>query len=284
MYQRDKSDCNYAIYKRALNRATRECRRSKLNFEKMLASNIKSDSKSFYSYVRSKSNSKESVGPLIDSSGNVVSDELQQAQLLNNFFSSVFTVENMNSFPRPLNIFHGSDNDKLVNCAFSPDQVLDILDKLKPDKAAVVGNIHPKYLREARLALVDPLCIIFRKFLDEGFVPSDWRRANVTPVFKKGPKSSCGNYRPISLTSQICKVFELMIRAVVVNHLEKFNLIRDSQHGFLSGRSCTTNLLAFLEEVTLAVDSGIPVDVIYLDFAKAFDKVPIKIGSTWHIW
>lgn len=98
-----------------------------------------------------------------------MSNELQ-AQLLNNFFLSVFTVKIMNSFPKPLNIFHGCESEKLVNYAFSADQVLDILDELKSDKAAGVDNIHPKYLREVRLALVDPLCKIFRKFLDEDFV------------------------------------------------------------------------------------------------------------------
>lgn len=87
-----------------------------------------------------------------------MSEELQQAQLLNNFFSSVFTVENMNSFPRPLNTFHGCDIKKLVNCGFSTDQVLDILDKLKPGKAARAYDTHPK--SEVRLAIVYSIIVI----------------------------------------------------------------------------------------------------------------------------
>ena len=81
-------------------------------------------------------------------------------------------------------------------------------------------------------------------------------------------------FQPVSLTSQICKLLESIIRTAVVAHLDKFNLIKDSQHGFRRGRSCLTNLLEFLDKVTRSVDSGDNIDIIYLDFAKAFDKVP----------
>ena len=62
----------------------------------------------------------------------------------------------------------------------------------------------------------------------------------------------------------------------MVEHLDRHGLIKRTQHGFMRGRSCTSNLLSFLDKVTAAVDSGEAVDVIYLDFAKAFDKVPIQ--------
>jgi hypothetical protein len=104
-------------------------------------------------------------------------------------------------------------------------------------------------------------------------VPDDWKTANVSPIFKKGNKNQAENYRPISLTSQICKVFETIIRDVV-DHLERNNLVRATQHGFRKGRSCLTNLLEFLDKVTRHLDEEDCVDVIFMDFAKAFDKVP----------
>jgi len=107
-----------------------------------------------------------------------------------------------------------------------------------------------------------------------GKVPDDWKRANVTPIFKKGSKADPGNYRPVSLTSVCCKMLESLIKDEMMSHLEKNNLITASQHGFFPGRSCTTNLLEFLEGVTAKIDEGKPVDVVFLDFAKAFDKVP----------
>jgi len=118
------------------------------------------------------------------------------------------------------------------------------------------------------------LTIIFNKSLESGSVPEDWCTANVCPIYKKGKRTSPENYRPISLTSQICKLFEHIVREDLVQHLELNHLISDTQHGFRKGRSCLTNLLVFLDEVTAGVDSGNCIDAIYLDFAIiAFDKV-----------
>jgi len=80
----------------------------------------------------------------------------------------------------------------------------------------------------------------------------------------------------VSLTSQVCKLFEVIIRDALVLHLESNELIVNSQHGFRKGRSCLTNLLEFLDKVTGCIDTGDSVDIIFLDFAKAFDKVSHK--------
>jgi hypothetical protein len=115
--------------------------------------------------------------------------------------------------------------------------------------------------------------MFFRKSIVSGEVPGDWKKAKVVPVYKKGSKSDTGNYRPVSLTSVPCKILESLIKDKVMKHLEEEKLIKDSQHGFMPGRSCTTNLTLFLDELTKAVDNGKAADVFYLDFAKAFDKV-----------
>jgi len=105
-------------------------------------------------------------------------------------------------------------------------------------------------------------------------VPDDWKTANVCPIFKKGTKNQTGNYRPVSLTSQICKLFVTVIRDAMLLHLEGNGLLNHSQHGFRKGGSCVSNLLEFLDYVTKNLDNRNSIDVIYLDFAKAFDKVP----------
>jgi len=79
------------------------------------------------------------------------------------------------------------------------------------------------------------LLLIFRKSLNESLIPKDWKQANITPVFKKGSRNDVSNYRPVSLTSQICKLFESIICNVIVDHLESNLLIRDTQHGFRKG-------------------------------------------------
>ena len=110
--------------------------------------------------------------------------------------------------------------------------------------------------------------------LKEGVVPFEWKEANIIPLFKKGSRNKSENYRPVSLTSVICKLLERLIKDHMVDFLVKHKLLNSSQHGFLKARSCLTNMLCFLEEITKWIDVGSPVDIIYLDFQKGFDKVP----------
>ena len=115
---------------------------------------------------------------------------------------------------------------------------------------------------------------MFNLSLHEGTVPHEWNHANVVPIFKKGSRCKAENYRPVSLTSVVCKLLESLLRDHMIDFLEKHNLLKDTQHGFLKGRSCLTNLLEYTEIISKWVDDGSPVDVIYLDFQKAFNKVP----------
>ena len=102
----------------------------------------------------------------------------------------------------------------------------------------------------------------------------NWKRGNITPIFKSGSKMTPGNYRPVSLTCIVCKLMESIIRDNIISHLNKYALIHSSQHGFTAGKSCQTNLIEYLNTLTTLVDEGHNIDVVYLDFAKAFDKVP----------
>ncbi|KAK4826385.1 hypothetical protein QYF61_008056 [Mycteria americana] len=110
-----------------------------------------------------------------------------------------------------------------------------------------------------------------------GEVPADWRLANVTPIFKKGRKEDPGNYRPVSLTSLPGKLMEQIILSAITRHVENNQGIKPSQHGIRKGRSCLTNLISFYDKVTSLVDEGKAVDVVYLDFSKAFDTVSHSI-------
>ena len=95
----------------------------------------------------------------------------------------------------------------------------------------------------------------------------------VTPLFKKGHKSKAFSSTPISVTSVVYKMLESIIKRKLVHHLESQCFTKPSQHGFCTGRSCLTNLLEYLEYVTIQIDNRQPVDCVYLDFSKAFDKV-----------
>jgi len=118
------------------------------------------------------------------------------------------------------------------------------------------------------------LTILFKASYSAGVLPADWKCANISPIFKKGSKSDVNNYRPVSLTSVPCKIMESIIRDVLVTHTENNSLITKHQHGFMTGRSCLTNLLEAFESWTRILDAGFGIDIIYLDYRKAFDTVP----------
>ena len=264
-------DAKHPAYVKAAKKARLLTKQARRNFEEKLALKIKEDKKSFFAYVRRKSKSNVKVGSLTNNQGQPVSTTREKAEVLINFFCSVFTREDTTNLQVPEVCYEGARMD---NIEVNLDVIAKKLSEMRPDKAAGSDNMSPRLLKNISIEIAFPVAYIFRKSLDTGYVPQDWRTANVTPLFKKGNRSQAENYRPVSLTSQICKVVESVLRDQLVMHLERNCLIGSSQHGFRKGYSCATNLLTFLEYVTACVDSKIPVDTIYLDLAKAFDKVP----------
>ena len=151
---------------------------------------------------------------------------------------------------------------------------LNLLRRRKPNKSPGPDNIHPRLLKELADVLALPISLLFQKSLESKQLPQDWKSANVTPIFKKGNKGDSKNYRPVSLTSIICKMMENLVRKQLLDNLMMNDLILVHQHGFVVGRSCITNLLEVLDQWTQILDDGGTVDAIYLDFMKAFDTLP----------
>ena len=274
VYRRTRKEEDYAKYKEALNAATTEIRQSKRSYEQKLACSIKNDSKSCYAYVRSKQNVQDKVGPLEDSAGNIISQGCLMAEDLNGYFSSVFTKEDISSLPVADAKFQGAKSDYLGPLVVTPELVAKKIKAMKDNKSPGVDGIPPKLLMETVEQISIPLARVFNLSLKEGVVPFEWKEANIIPLFKKGSRNKSENYRPVSLTSVICKLLERLIKDHMVEFLVKHKLLNSSQHGFLKARSCLTNMLCFWEEITKWIDVGSPVDIIYLDFQKAFDKVP----------
>ncbi|CAM5157362.1 unnamed protein product [Eretmochelys imbricata] len=155
--------------------------------------------------------------------------------------------------------------------------VRDYLEKLDVHKSMGPDELHPRVLKELAAVIAEPLAIIFENSWRTGEVPDDWKKANVVPIFKKGKKEDPGNYRPVSLTSVPGKIMEQVLKESILKYLHEKKVIRNSQHGFTKGRSCLTNLIAFYHEITGSVDEGKAVDVLFLDFSKAFDTVSHSI-------
>ena len=206
VYRRTRKDEDYANYKEALNLATTEIRKSKRTFENKLAGNIKNYSKSFYAYVRSKQKVRDKVGLLENNSENIISDGFQMAKVLNEYFSSVFTTEDISSLPILFTKFEGNKSEHLGQLFVTPEMIAKKIKKMKDNKSPGVDGTPPKLLKEIVDQISTPLAKLFILLLEEGIVPSEWKEAKITPLSKKGSRNKPENYRPVSLTSVVCKL------------------------------------------------------------------------------
>nr|XP_048724541.1 RNA-binding motif, single-stranded-interacting protein 1 isoform X1 [Caretta caretta]XP_048724542.1 RNA-binding motif, single-stranded-interacting protein 1 isoform X1 [Caretta caretta]XP_048724543.1 RNA-binding motif, single-stranded-interacting protein 1 isoform X1 [Caretta caretta]XP_048724544.1 RNA-binding motif, single-stranded-interacting protein 1 isoform X1 [Caretta caretta] len=260
-------------YKNIARACRNDIRRAKSHLELQLARDVKRNKKGFFRYVGNKKKAKESVGPLLNEGGNLVTEDVEKANVLNAFFASVFTNK-VSSQTAALGITKwGRDGQPSVEI----EVVRDYLEKLDVHKSMGPDELHPRVLKELAAVIAEPLAIIFENSWRTGEVPDDWKKANVVPIFKKGKKEDPGNYRPVSLTSVPGKIMEQVLKESILKHLHERKVIRNSQHGFTKGRSCLTNLIAFYDEITGSVDEGKAVDVLFLDFSKAFDTVSHSI-------
>jgi hypothetical protein len=257
-------------YKKLEKEVAKKIRNAKRKYERELAAGDDKKGRKFSNYVKSKTKSRTGIGPLKMENGSITSDSKEMAELLNKYFTSVFEKERLDNLPAK----QSETESRLNTIDITRELVLEKLKGLKINAAPGPDGISPRLLKELRYLLADPLRNLFEKSLESCTVPKDWKLATVTPIYKKGPKSEPSNYRPVSLTSIPCKVMESIIKDKLMAHLQSENLIKQSQHGFMEGRSCATNLLMFHDELTKAIDAGIPADIFFLDFAKAFDKVP----------
>ena len=169
------------------------------------------------------------------------------AEDLNGYFSSVFTKEDISSLPVADAKFQGAKSDYLGPLVVTPELVAKKIKAMKDNKSPGVDGIPPKLLMETVEQISIPLARVFNLLLKEGVVPFEWKEANIIPLFKNGSRNKSENYRPVSLTSVICKLLERLIKDHMVDFLVKHKLLNSSQHGFLKARSCLTNMLCFLE-------------------------------------
>ena len=258
------------IYNLARNSATNAVRKAKSEFEHKLACDIKTNPRAFYAYARSKTTIREEVQMVMKPDGQLTETLLETCEEMNAQFQKVFNKTDGITPPTT----GCSSRSKLLNCDIEATKVENLLRQLKTPSAPGPDGVHSIVLRSCAKSLAKPLSIIFKKSLDAGRLPSDWTRANVSPIFKKGTRTQPLNYRPVSLTSVPCKILEKLVKEVIVEHLKDNQILSQQQHGFRAKMSCLTQLLEYTFDLENALDKGDCVDAIYLDCQKAFDSVP----------
>jgi len=270
-YIATRSPSIFNAYRKTRNELRNLTRNLRYMHEKKLVSNCNNNSKHFWKYVNSRLRSRPAVDILKKSDGSIVSSDKDKSILFNDFFTSVFTREDTSSMP---SFSLNRETPTLNSITVTPSIVYDKLKNSKSDKAPGPEGWPVLALKETAKELCIPLCVLFTKSLQSASVPEVWKQAFVTPIHKKGERCMAENYRPISLTSTIGKILESIIRDQIYQHLTANDLLAHNQHGFTSGRSCTTQLLHAMDYWTSSLDNNIPVDILYLDFRKAFDTVP----------
>ena len=247
--------------------------------EKKAVSTIKQNPRYFFSYAKRFSKLKSTIGPLINEDNYLEANSQKQSEILQSQYCSSFSnpnsrnIENtLNSLPPGLIL-----QSKISDISFDENDIIEAIDEIDPYSATSHDSIPAKILKYCKEELSVPLTLLWKKSFAEGRIPPNMKRQYITPHHKKGSKTIASHYRPISLTPHEMKTFERLVRDDLVEHLEVNNIINNTQHGFRKGRSCLTQLLHHHDQILQNLNNGFETDVIYLDYAKAFDKVNHKL-------
>ena len=259
---------------------------------------MKTNPRYFFRYAKSNLVRKDKIGPLIKTNKQIIAEPKETADEFMKIFDNAFStpmeekaVPDAESFFSN-NIPHATHS--LTDIQFTTNDIEMAIDKLKSYAAPGPDNIPAILLKRCKKSISKPIYILWKKSLESGKVPQVLKHGLITPIFKKGSKGDPANYRPVTLTSHLIKVFERVLASKIMDFMETYNKFNTHQHGFRKGRSCLSQLLQHRSEILEGLADGAQVDVIYLDYAKAFDKVDhgilhhkikaIGVGGKVGIW
>jgi hypothetical protein len=245
--------------------------------EAKAVSTIKSNPKYFYSYAKKFSKTKSTISPLRDEHDTLTNDPQEKAELLQAQYVKVFSDPASGDLEASLGYIQTETQTCIRDVSFSEEDIIEALKELNPYSATPDGDIPARILTSCKEGIATPLMLLWKKSFEEGVIPASLKTQYITPIYKKGSRADPANYRPVSITSHIIKTFERVLRKHLVIYLESNSLMHDGQHGFRKHRSCLTQLIHHVDDIFNSLNDGDEMDVIYLDFAKAFDKVDHRI-------
>ena len=236
---------------------------------------IKKNVKAFYSYAKRTSKTKDTIGPLQNIDGILTNDPAKMANILQDQYQKVFSIPS--NFKTETEAPDNNSVPVLDDFEFDEDDIIEAVNDMSRYSATGPDKFPAEILKECKDYLATPLLHLWRTSLNSSKIPLQHLQQVIVPIYKKGDRSLPENYRPVSLTSHIIKVFERVMRKKILHHLESNNLLVDQQHGFREKRNCLTQLLHHIEDILQSLENDCNQDVIYLDFSKAFDKVDHNI-------
>ena len=250
----------------------------KIEKEKAIVQNLPKNPKLLFSYAKRENNRRKEIGPFKKDGKMVHSGEEIGSMLVQEYKKQL--LEKSNNMGLELNeeIMNINEND-LADIMFTENDFFKAIEKLKENSGPGPDEIPALFLINTSKEIVKPLLIILRKSIDNGEIPDIYKMAHITPIFKGGNKSKFkpDSYRPVSLTSHIMKMFERIISKNIIVHLIRNELFNKNQHGFVPGKSTQTQLLLYYKDIYETLQEGKKIDTVFLDFARAFDKVEHEI-------
>ena len=259
-------------YKEMRTFVKRSHREAEMQYKNKLGHLLKENSKCFWKYVKAKRGKKTGISSIQSDSGEMVHEAKDIANILNEQYKKVFCDESM-SHITPAKC---CTNDVMPPVIVNFHGVLGLLENIQIHKAAGPDGICGAILKRCAKVAAMFLKFIFEQSLSTGDIPHDWQQALVHPVLKGGNPKRPENYRPISLTCICCKLMERILTSSIVTYLEDTDLFSQNQHGFRKHLSCETQLIMLFQDILASVDGRNGVDLAFIDFSKAFDKVPHK--------
>jgi hypothetical protein len=225
--------------------------------------------KQFFGYVNGRLSAHSAIPNLRRQDGSWAATDAEKAELLAATFGSTYAADDGNT---PMVTQHS--NTTIDTVVFPLATVRSVLKGLKEDYCSGPDGLPRVFFKKLSQTLAPILCFLFTALLTLGSVPTSWLLANVTALYKgKGSRFDPGNYRYISLTSVASKCMETIVRDAIIKHLKDIGLLSPYQHGFLPGRSTLTQMLQCMNDWTRFHGRRQAVDIMYLDFAKAFNSV-----------
>ena len=235
-----------------------------------MLSQIKTNPKVLYAHAKRMKKSASNIGPL-EKDGILYDDATAMANILQQQYQSVFSNPQTNT---DINIDDNNQSNTLIeDTEFTEDDIAQAINILPGNSAGGPDKFPACILKECKNTIVKPLYMIWRKSLDTGEIPHIYLQQCIIPIFKKENRAKAENYRPVSLTSHIIKLFERVLRVKLIDYIESNEILTNYQYGFRQGRSCMSQLIHHYENLISILEENENADALYLDMSKAFDKV-----------